>query len=157
MNPERPKPLIFRRAIGAVIDSAFIGGLIFGLWFLQPWVGPDETGNWGCGGCLLLIPSLAMYFGYFGILESRFGWSLGKAIAGIRVERLRGGRPSFTQAAKRHLADAIDFQILGLPAILAVMFTDPPQRLGDLWARTRVVLDRQEQATDMRGETSAFD
>jgi uncharacterized RDD family membrane protein YckC len=130
MNPERPKPLIFRRAVGAVIDSVFLGGLVFGLFYLQPWFEPDETGNWGCGGCLLFILSLALYFGYFGILESRFGWSLGKTLAGLRVERLRGGKPSFTQAVKRHLADSIDFQVLGIPAILAVMVTDPPQRLA---------------------------
>lgn len=142
MSSENPKRLIFRRAVGAVIDSAFIGSLIFGLWYLQPWFEADETGNWGCGGCILLIPTLTMYFGYFGILESRFGWSLGKTLVGLRVEQLRGGRPSLTQAVKRHLVDLIDFQALGLPAIVAVMMTDPPQRLGDLWARTRVVLDK---------------
>jgi uncharacterized RDD family membrane protein YckC len=143
MSTEGSKRLIFRRAVGAVIDSAFIGSLIFGLWYLQPWFEADETGNWGCGGCILLIPTLAMYFGYFGILESRFGWSLGKTLVGLRVEQLRGGRPSLTQAVKRHLIDLLDFQLLGLPAIVVAMTTDPPQRLGDLWARTRVVLDKQ--------------
>lgn len=142
MSSENPRRWLFRRAIGAVIDSVFISGLIFALWYWQPWFGADETGNWGCGGFILLIPTLAMYFGYFGILESRFGWSFGKAIAGIRVERLKGGRPSLTEAVKRHLADLVDFQFLGAPAIVLVMVTNPPQRLGDLWARTRVVLDK---------------
>ena len=142
MGESRPvERLIVRRAIGAVADSLLVFGAIAALWKFQPWAAPDATGNYGPAGCVLFLVSLFLYFAYFVALESLLGRTWGMAIASIHVQAVHGGHPTAMQALQRHLLDAIELQPLGIPAAIAVALTDPPRRLGDLWAKTLVVRD----------------
>lgn len=138
----RPPRLLVRRALAFAFDSAILWGTSIVTLELQTWAEADETGNMGPKGCVLILGFALLYLLYFGLLESRSGVTIGKAAFSLRVETLAGHRPSFGQAMKRHLLDPVDWW---LPALLAILLTNPPQRLGDLWARTVVVRDYGEK------------
>lgn len=99
---------------------------------------PDATGNYGGPGCLLFLVNLVGYFVYYAVMESRLGYTLGKGMFNLRVADEHHRSPTFEQALKRHLLGLIEFQMFGLPAFIAVRLTGGA-RLGDLWARTRVI------------------
>jgi uncharacterized RDD family membrane protein YckC len=115
-------------------------GLSFVAWRYQSFAEPDATGNYGAPGCILLVVEIVAYFGYFVLMESNLGYTLGKGLLGLKVTTGSGGKPSAEQVWRRHLLDVIEFQLFGIPAIVAVKITRG-YRLGDLWAKTSVVRD----------------
>jgi len=121
------------------VDWTILFGSLTLVWRWQPFATPDETGNYGCAGCLLFLASIGAWLAYFAGLESGFGQTLGKMVTDVRVVRLDGTRVDFIDCVKRHLLDAVEFQLFGLPAALIAKYTPTHQRLGDLVAGTRVV------------------
>lgn len=139
----RSGSFLLRRALAAGLDNGLFWGLAACYLRYQPWVAPDETGNYGSAGCVMLVPVLVGWCLYFACSEGRWRRTLGKALLDLAVERADGRRASYGACLKRHLLDPIDFMMFGLPAIIAVKFTPGCQRLGDLVAGTRVVLRRE--------------
>lgn len=128
----------FRRSLACVLDSVLVFGVSFIAWKFQSFATPDATGNYGGPGCLLVLVNLFAYFMYYAVMESRLGYTLGKGLFNLEVVDEHDRTPTFEQTLKRHLLDVIEFQFFGLPAFVAVRLTGGA-RLGDLWARTRVV------------------
>ena len=77
--------------------------------------------------------------GYFAVLESRFGATVGKGIARLRVTDLSGSRPTLKAMVLRNILRPIDgLPILYLLGGLLVLFSRRRQRLGDMAAGTTV-------------------
>jgi len=130
---------LVRRAIALIIDLAVVLGILIVAWRWQTFATPDETGNYGLAGCLLLLASLVFWWLYFAGSEALFAQTAGKALLNLRVVKVDGGKADLIDCTKRHLLDPIEFQLLGVPAAIAVSVTATGQRLGDLLAGTQVV------------------
>lgn len=72
------------------------------------------------------------------------GQSLGKAVLKIRVVKLDGSKPAFSNFAIRWLLRVIDISMSsGGVAMVVLLFNGKGQRLGDLAAGTTVISERQ--------------
>jgi uncharacterized RDD family membrane protein YckC len=83
---------------------------------------------------------------YLVVAEWRFGQTLGKHLAGLRVVRESGARISLGQSVVRQLP--VFFEVFAIDALF-VLFTERRQRAFELLSRTRVVVDEPSSA----GET----
>jgi uncharacterized RDD family membrane protein YckC len=132
------------------VDYALLWSFTVLLFELQPWFKPDETGNYGLGGFLLLLPVFLVWCLYFGFVEARFCATVGKGLFDLAVERTDGKGLRLGDCLRRHLLDPLDLFfpcVPGLVAIIAVKITPGHQRLGDMFAGTRVLLKRQEETS----------
>ena len=110
------------------------------------WIMSAEDHRWNYGLFVtdpLCIAFLVMMILYFVILEGLTGVTFGKWVAGLRVERVEGGRPGLTKGLLRNVLRIIDglpaFNILGIVLILTSV---EKARFGDRIAGTRVVKRR---------------
>jgi uncharacterized RDD family membrane protein YckC len=92
----------------------------------------------------------AIFFGYFIILEWRFGRTPGKALLGIRVIRDGGFPLDFTASVVRNVVRMVEFG-LGFYVISAASTLLSPfnRRLGDYAAGTLVVRDNRFERADL--------
>lgn len=84
----------------------------------------------------------AVAFGYHTFLEGRFGITLGKWLAGVRVLDMNGGTPGLARGAIRTVFRLIEVNPLlfgGIPAGVVADFSRRRQRLGDMCAKTLVL------------------
>jgi len=82
---------------------------------------------------------------YFIVMEAKLGWTIGKLVARTRVVDESGGLPSIKAAVLRTLLRVIEVNPLllgGIPAGLAVNYSQARQRLGDMAAGTYVLLKK---------------
>ena len=92
-------------------------------------------------GCALLIAlalNSGISFAYVWLLEASFGFTLGKAMVGIRVTRTTG-RNAFAASAIRNLLRRVDGLGFYLVGVLVASCSRFRQRLGDICAGTAVV------------------
>jgi uncharacterized RDD family membrane protein YckC len=68
--------------------------------------------------------AIFLLVGYLLLFEWRFGSTLGKDLAGVRVQSLAGGPLAFSQAARRTLVKMLPVLIL-TPVLIAAMWLDP--------------------------------
>jgi uncharacterized RDD family membrane protein YckC len=80
-----------------------------------------------------LISNLA-FLAYYVVMESRFGWTLGKQLVGTRVVGKDGGAPRTTQILGRTLARIIPFEPLS-----ALFGQGYPRPWHDTLSGTRVI------------------
>lgn len=80
------------------------------------------------------------------VLESlNNGQTIGKSILSIRVVRLDGSKPVFSNYLMRWILRVIDISLSsGAVAVLMIIFGGKGQRLGDLAASTTVISDRRK-------------
>lgn len=88
----------------------------------------------------LCIAFLVVIVLYFVLLEGLRGITLGKWVAGIRVERVGGGKPGLPKGLLRNVLRIVDglpvFSILG---IVLISTSAERARFGDRIAGTRVI------------------
>jgi uncharacterized RDD family membrane protein YckC len=88
----------------------------------------------------LCVGFLAMMILYFVFLEGLLGFTFGKWIIGLRVQRAGNGKPGLGKALLRNVLRIVDglpaFSILGIVLILT---SAERARLGDRIAGTRVI------------------
>ena len=78
------------------------------------------------------------------IVESSLNATLGHFVFGLKVVKNNfREKIGFTDSLKRHLTDFIEIPFFGIPAIICIRNTELNQRLGDLWANTMVVSDKE--------------
>ncbi|HTO52487.1 MAG TPA: RDD family protein [Myxococcota bacterium] len=82
---------------------------------------------------VFLISNLA-FVGYYVVMESRLGWTLGKQLVGTRVVREDGGTPRTTQILGRTLARIIPFEPFS-----ALFGQGHPRPWHDTLSGTRVI------------------
>jgi uncharacterized RDD family membrane protein YckC len=80
-----------------------------------------------------LVSNLA-FVAYYLVMESRFGWTVGKQLVGTRVVREDGGTPRTTQILGRTLARVIPFEPLS-----ALFGQGHPRPWHDTLSGTRVI------------------
>ena len=140
--------IVVRRWLGAWIDFIVL------LSFL---IVPDYVlGNATYQATLAIW--LSLLAAYFPVTEMVFGKSLGKLLTRTRVVNEAGGRPSLLQAIVRTLFRLIEVNPLlagGLPAGIAVAVSRGKQRLGDMAAKTYVLLDRDARQLQSPVKTTA--
>ena len=132
------RTLLFRRIIAGAIDYLII--LIFFIILLYFFGETSRTGGHKLNG----LPALIMIVFWIIItagIEYVFGSTLGNKICGLKPISLtnEGSKLRFIQSLKRHLLDVIDMSLFGLIGILLITNTENNQRLGDIWAKTKVV------------------
>lgn len=106
-------------------------------------------------GALTYVGSIVATIIYHSFTESIGGASLGKRLFGLEVvsETLRPA--TLRQTFVRNLAFFIDGFFFGLIAYNAMEKSPTKQRLGDEWAKTRVVF-RRSLAPEQRRDTRVF-
>jgi uncharacterized RDD family membrane protein YckC len=129
---------IGNRIIATLIDYTLI--FCFYLFMIYRYGKSDGDGTYALFGLKAFIP-LAFWFIYLVIIESIFGATAGHFIMGLKVIKTDKSPIDFTASMKRHILDPIDF-FLGIPAIISINNTPLGQRLGDLWAKTIVIKDK---------------
>ena len=135
-----------RRFVALLVDLMLFCSVFFpatrlakGVWLMAP-----SDHRWVSGWfitdplCIAFFVVMAIY--YVG-LEATFGATLGKRIARIRVIALSGEAPGWRKSVIRNGLRVID----GLPAfnllgVILILRTPERTRVGDLVARTRVIL-----------------
>jgi uncharacterized RDD family membrane protein YckC len=92
----------------------------------------------------VVLVLLGTFFLYYFLMEWLLGWTVGKWILGLKVTELDGSKLTLRGAFLRTLLRLFDSEnILGaLVGIACLLKTRRRQRLGDLAARTVVVVDR---------------
>ena len=143
---EQPEPAsLGRRLLAGLLDLG-IGWLLTGI-AVYAAVPEIETETLTASqeesvGIAMLI-AISVWVNYMVFAEWRFGRTIGKAVLGIRVLRLDGGKLSWNRSLLRNL--------LRLPDLLAIWVTVPGsehgQRLGDRAAKTVVVRSRDQPQT----------
>jgi uncharacterized RDD family membrane protein YckC len=131
------------RLLAQLVDGLVGFGLFFfaGMTLAPRFGGATKTGfelsGWPAAAVIIIVG--AALLAYFVLAEAAFGVTLGKAVAGIRVQTPTGQRIGLRAALVRNLmriVDGIGFYLVGAVAVLA---TRRHQRLGDLAVGSLVV------------------
>ena len=137
------KPYLSKRIIATIIDY----GIYYLFFFIFIGFFGEDNGEGGkhVTGLLSLVPIL-VWFIYFVLFEATFYATLGHQLFELEVRNIDGSKIDFTQALRRRLLDFIDICMFGIPAIVAIKNTDHNQRLGDLWAKTKIIKVQDKKA-----------
>jgi uncharacterized RDD family membrane protein YckC len=143
---------LWQRAWAQVIDAVVLGAgfVIPSLWMWRMFSDPETMIESGArfpltlfglfAASLLWILLVLVAFSY---LEGRFGKTPGKWLLGIRVLGTDLAPCGFWRALVRNLLTFVDGFFNFLVGVLLVALTENWQRLGDLAARTLVVVDEK--------------
>jgi len=129
------------RFFASLIDYIVIG--CFFLIYAYKFGEANEEGGYTVYGFKALIP-LGFWFLYLIVIESVFNATVGHFVLGLKVIRTDYGRIDVIHSLKRHLIDPIDFSFFGIPAMICIKNTELNQRLGDLWAKTIIINDKEK-------------
>ncbi len=137
-------PVLARRCYAALVDYFvyFMLTVIYCYFFANVKEWGFSNGQFRMSFDGIFWPSVIIWFLYFPLLESILGYTLGKGLFDLKVIRERKDDFPFKVSLVRHFVDFIDFFLFGAPAIALVKFTKQHKRLGDILARSRVVLDK---------------
>jgi uncharacterized RDD family membrane protein YckC/uncharacterized protein YbaR (Trm112 family) len=140
------EPVLSRRCWAAAIDyvvySALVVICVYFFGDVKKWGFDDGEFDFNVTGSFIVTSFI--WFMYFPVMESVFGYTLGKGLFDLKV--VQENKRDFPIAVyfKRHCLDFIDFFCFGLIAVLCVKFTREHKRLGDFFAHSRVILDKAE-------------
>jgi uncharacterized RDD family membrane protein YckC len=125
------------RIVAAIIDLAIVA-LVLGLY--ARWFGsPSAGGEYQVRGFHAAIVLIIVWLTLFPVMEFSLRGTIGKKILGLRVIMIDGSRLTFVSALKRHLLDIIDLVFVVWMVPVPRCESKSVQRLGDKWAKTRVV------------------
>lgn len=134
----------WKRGLARGLDTLFLFMFAFGiktalaLGFGIAWDRPSGTGSTAAFWLISVTGTTA----YYVVFELLAGTTFGKAAVGAQVVALDLGAIRTAQAVKRSAAFFVDALFFGMIAA-AVMSESPlKQRIGDSWAKTRVVRRR---------------
>jgi len=131
------------RSLGHVIDLLVQIPLLIAIA-----VGASAMPNEAAGAAMWVVGYVLVLVGYPVIFETLSrGKTLGKMALGLRAVSDDGGPVRFRQALVRGLAGAVEcWALLGVPALIASMFSVKGRRLGDIFAGTFVLRERVPSA-----------
>ncbi|PVW15695.1 RDD family protein [Marixanthomonas spongiae] len=127
------------RILAFLIDSAIMFIYIVLIFFLLGFL--DFYSD-----SFLLIMTVMLPVLLYHLLWEQFwnGQSPGKAVMKIRVVKLDGSKPAFSNYLIRWLLRVVDITILnGAVALVVILFNGRGQRLGDLAAATTVISEKK--------------
>ena len=141
MQNIKTKPNTGKRFLAGFIDYLLI--YIFTLVLIFTFGETNEDGEYIITGLLAVIPLI--FWGIMTVgLEIVIGATIGNSLVGLKAIPKNGINRNLTfgESLKRHLVDPIDMFFFGLVGIITINSTDLNQRVGDLWAGTIVVRNK---------------
>jgi uncharacterized RDD family membrane protein YckC len=144
------------RMLARLIDMAVQVPLLITVVLLAVALSTGRDSAWGAsllaGGAVLVIVGYPLIFETL----SR-GRTLGKLALGLRVVGDDGSPERFRQALVRALAGAVEcWALLGVPALIASLFSARGRRLGDIFAGTFALRERAPRPAAAAFPASAF-
>ena len=135
------KSNLSRRILAGFIDYFIIYLLTF--IYLFSFGEPDSEGTYTITGAPALVPVIIWGVLTVGV-ELTLGATLGNSLLDMRPLPASGymRKLTFGESFKRHLLDPIDMFFFGLVGIVTIKNSDNNQRLGDMWAKTIVVNEK---------------
>lgn len=131
------KDLSGKRFASGAIDYLII--FAFSFLYILLFGEPNEEGGKTVSGWPALVP-MVFWVCWLVLPEVIWGTTFGHVANGLKIISTTGEKPSFSQALKRRLCDAIEISwCFGLIAFILIKNTKLHQRLGDIWANTLVV------------------
>jgi uncharacterized RDD family membrane protein YckC len=134
---------VIERILAFILDALIIGAYIFIVIFIlthTDYAGDDE---------LLFYFTIGLPLFLYHLLWETFwnGQSPGKAALKIRVVKLDGSRPTFSNYLLRWIIRTVDIALsFGSVAIVTMLFNGKGQRLGDIAATTTVISEKPTTA-----------
>ena len=102
------------------------------------------------------VPLFIIWFVYFVVIEGTNGATLGHHAFNLKVLTVKRDKIGMTEALIRHVLDIIDIYWYGIPALIAIKYTEKHQRLGDLVAKT-IVVDTEDLSQYNENKTPIFE
>ena len=133
------KSHLSKRIVAGLIDYFLVFAYI--IIMMQFFGIPNDEG----GNSLEGLPALSVVFIWFLLnigIEQMFGATIGNQINDLKPIYINGTNDekiNLSQSLKRHLLDILDMFFFGLVGIILIKNTENHQRLGDLWAKTKVI------------------
>lgn len=143
------------RALALVLDTVVIvvAFAVIGNWAAARWGGATSSGFELSGVAALVaivLTGLAAFL-YYWILEGTLGATFGKAIVGIRVRRVDGGKVDLRASLIRNLLRLVDGFAVYLVGWIIAALSPIRQRLGDRIAGTVVTPAPQSRGVRVAG------
>jgi uncharacterized RDD family membrane protein YckC len=139
-----------KRWFASFIDYAIYSLFLF---FMIQWLGKpvtDETTG-DISYHVTGLPALGLmctWFLFIPVLEGLTSQTLGKAIFNIKTIAVTGQKVGIAQCLVRHLFDIVDyFPGFGIVGIIVASNTEKKQRVGDIVAKTIVVVHKTNSTT----------
>ncbi len=132
----------WQRFVAVIIDFVIVLVLI-GIYTLSFGV-QSTTGTYQVRGLEALLLFETLWLFYFPLCEFFFGGTIGKRILGLEVIMQNGRKVTLEATLKRHLLDIIDLMLVAWIVPFPKRNPTPPRRMGDRWAKTKVVLRQKE-------------
>ena len=134
------EPLLAKRVSAAALDYIFYFALFFG--YVYFFGQRNEQGMLEAKGIQHVFGVICLWILYFPGMEGMFGFTPFKGLFDLKIQAERRNDARFSVALKRHLLDPVDFFLFGVVAIVLVKTRQDHKRLGDMFAHSRVVLDK---------------
>lgn len=130
------------RALALIIDMAVQTGVLIGSYaILEAFFLVTDVALFAAVSIVLVVLVIVGYPVIFETLSR--GRSLGKLVMGLRVVSDDGSPERFRQALFRGLAGLVEFWMLsGAPALISSLISQRGKRLGDIFAGTMVISER---------------
>ncbi len=132
---------IGHRMLGYIIDSIIIWVYGLGAFFLLASIDLNPRDSWS----IYLLVSLPAFL-YYVLLETFMnGKTVGKTIMNIRVVKIDGSKPSFSNYFVRWILRFVDVILTaGGGAVLTILLKGNGQRIGDIAAGTTVISESDQ-------------
>ncbi|WP_048165992.1 RDD family protein [Palaeococcus pacificus] len=134
-------PGVLKRGAAYIIDTIVLFSLlgilhfpIFSIWIKHP-PSMDELFAIPLIGLLYL----GVYLAYFTVLEGTMGFTIGKRVLGLKVQKENGEPCGLREALLRNVLRVIDGIASYLVGALLIATSRKKQRFGDIVAKTVVV------------------
>lgn len=133
------KSYILRRIAAAIIDYTIIYLVV--LYLSVSFLDTAYNGEISLDQKFFTL-LLGTWFIFTILLEFTIGYTIGNRLMGIKAIPVNTSTKSlsFSQVLRRRLLDPIDLFFFGALGLILIFATRRHQRLGDLWAKTIVVL-----------------
>ena len=135
-----------RSSLGNRLFATLIDYLVIGCFFIiyvYKFGEPNNEGGYTVHGLKALVP-IGFWFVYLIVIEGIFSATVGHFFMGLKVVKTDNSGIDFVDSIKRHLIDIIDFMPFGIPAMISIKNSTLNQRLGDMWAKTIVINDKEK-------------
>jgi uncharacterized RDD family membrane protein YckC len=134
-------PLLARRSWAAFLDYLFCFGLVCVYIYLAG--ERKEAGLYEVKGFSHLFTILLIWIIYFPGVEGIFGYTCFKGLFDLKIVPENRRDSLFVVSFKRHILDPIDFAFFGTVAVILVKVRSDHKRLGDMFAHSKVLLDKE--------------
>ena len=127
------------RILAYIIDGLLQVVLMVLIYYLLAGLNTDFGGEWA----FVMVMGLPIFLYHLAWETFWDGQSPGKAALQIRVVKVDGSKPAFSNYLVRWLLRIVDISISsGSVAVVTILFNGKGQRLGDLAAATTVISER---------------